>query len=57
MYWDLSDVVCITVIRELGKFFNKPFQLWFGEFIHGVMEEAYVIYQSSIQAGSVNLPP
>ena len=36
---------------------TKPFQLWFGEFIHGVMEEAYVIYQSSVQAGSVNLPP
>ena len=36
---------------------TRPFQLWFGEFIHGVMEEGYRRYKESVRLGSPDLPP
>ncbi len=36
---------------------TRPFQLWFGEFIHGLMEEGYREYRSSVQNGTPDLPP
>jgi hypothetical protein len=36
---------------------TRPFQLWFGEFIHGVMEEGYRRYKESVRVGAPDLPP
>jgi hypothetical protein len=36
---------------------SNPVQMWFGQFIHAVLEESYRIYNESIKIKTPNLPP
>ncbi len=44
-----------NVIGKLPS--SNPVQLWFGQFIHGVLEESYRRYNESRSSGSPGLPP